>query len=250
MKPEVSVIIPAYNCEKTIEKTISSALGQVNVDVELIVVNDYSTDRTYEVVENLAKTDARIKFYSNNQNLGVAQTRNIGCSHATGKYIAFLDADDFWEMEKLDIQLAYMKNKHAQLSYTSYCIIKGDKNNNYTSYRVPAKIAYKQLLKENVIGCSTVVLESTLMKLHMFRSDFFHEDYALWLEILRAGYTAIGVNIPLVYYRKGGRSSNKLKAAKNRYIIYRRLEKLPITHSLYYMVHYLVAGILKYVCIH
>ena len=245
MKPEVSVIIPAYNSEKTIERAIRSALDQVNVEVELIVVNDCSSDETYHIIKGLAEIDERIKLYSNNQNLGVAQTRNIGCSHAKGKYIAFLDSDDFWELDKLNTQLEVMKSEHAQLSYTSYGIIRDNNKNKFTVYQVPTKIVYQQLLKENVIGCSTVVVESSLMRAHVFQTDYFHEDYALWLELLRTGCIAAGINRPLAYYRKGGRSANKLKAAKNRYVIYRRLEKLSIVQSLYYMAHYLIAGILK-----
>lgn len=246
MEPEVSVIIPAYNCEKTIKRAINSALNQADVTVEIIVLNDGSSDNTYNIIRDFAMTDERIKLYSNNQNSGVAFTRNLGCSYATGEYIAFLDSDDFWKPDKLYKQLRIMKKRSADLSFTSYFITRKGDNSDSTLYEVPITATYKSLLKENVIGCSTVVIKSSLMRTHMFNANFFHEDYVLWLELMKEGYTAIGIREPLSYYTKGGRSADKFKAAKNRWIVFRKSEKLGVFRSLYVFIAYVLSSVRKY----
>lgn len=101
--PTISVIVPAYNAENTILETIGSVQQQTFSDFELIVINDGSNDRTLELLNSL--TDSRLKIFSY-ENAGVGVARNRGISHATGKFIAFLDADDLWTPDKLELQLA------------------------------------------------------------------------------------------------------------------------------------------------
>lgn len=242
----VSVIIPAFNCENTISKTILSALHQTVASLEVIVIDDASTDQTYHLVEQISSTEHRIRLYKNPKNCGVAKTRNIGCRYAHGKYIAFLDSDDIWQADKLEKQLQELKRTQSDFSYSSYYII-SESAARKKLYKVPASTSYSQLLKENVIGCSTVLIRTDLMKEYKFSPDFFHEDYALWLTLLREGYRAVGIEEAMVFYRKGGRSSNKFKAAKNRWIIYRQLEKLSFFSSIYYLSCYFFASIRKYI---
>lgn len=243
MDPMVSVIVPAFNCEQTILATLFSALSQTVTAIEIIVVDDGSHDQTYELVRQLALKERRIRLYRNPQNHGVSQTRNNGCHYARGNYIAFLDSDDQWESDKLEKQLLALESTGADISYTSYYIVS---DNRSRLYKVPSTTSYRDLLKENIIGCSTMVLRSELMKTHAFSPAFFHEDYALWLTFLREGYKAIGVEDALVHYRTGGRSSDKLKAAKNRWMIYRKHENLKVTASLYYFLVYFLSGVKKH----
>ncbi len=243
VEPMVSVVIPAFNCEKTILQAISSVLHQTVTSVEIIVVDDGSTDQTFEIVRRFASTENTIRLHQNPQNFGVAETRNIGCRNARGNYIAFLDSDDIWETDKLEKQLKALEWTKCDFSYTSYYITS---ENGKRLYRVPATISYSSLLKENVIGCSTVMLRAEVMKEHVFNSSFFHEDYALWLTLLREGYQAIGIEEALVCYRKGGRSANKLKAAKNRWRIYREAEQISFLQSCRYMLYYICRGLAKY----
>lgn len=246
MEPVVSVVIPAYNCESTIESAIFSALNQINVEIELIVVDDFSLDNTYVKVQKLAAKNNKIRLFANDKNLGAAVTRNIGCSYAVGTYIAFLDGDDTWKENKLVKQISKMKAEDAELSFTSYYIIKDHERVNSVIYAVPPHVTFNSLLKENFIGCSTVVLKKELMNDNKFSSEFFHEDYILWLKLLRSGVKAVGVQEALVYYQMGGRSANKFNTAKNRWIVYRVAEKISLIRSIYYMIHYLLRGMLKY----
>lgn len=247
MKPEVSVIIPAYNCEKTIEKAIASALNQDNVTVELVIVDDCSEDDTPKIIDKIAEKNRQIRVLHNSENKGVSETRNIGCKQANRKYIAFLDSDDFWEPNKLEKQIHLMEHKQAGMSYTAYYIVKDDNRIESKLYQVPTYVTYNKLLKENVIGCSTVVIRTELMRNCSFNSEYFHEDYVLWLQLLRKGEIAVGVQEPLVYYKTGGRSSDKVKAMYNRFIVYRKAEKISFFKSIYYMLCYMWNGIIKYI---
>ena len=109
----ISIIIPVYNAEKTIESTINSVLNQTFIDFELIVINDGSTDSTLEIVHKI--TDPRLKVFSY-ANANQAASRNRGIAKATGEYIAFLDADDLWTPDKLESQINMLKNNSEHTS--------------------------------------------------------------------------------------------------------------------------------------
>ncbi|MBD8960688.1 MAG: hypothetical protein EGR81_08045 [Ruminococcaceae bacterium] len=104
------------------------------------------------------------------------------------------------------------------------------------------------MLTENVIGCSTVMMNRSILEKHLFPSEVYHEDYALWLELLRAGYNAVGCTEVLTEWRivKNSRSFNKRKSAKNRWIIYRKMEKLPLYKSIRVFIAYAYHGFKKH----
>ncbi|MEO1801309.1 MAG: glycosyltransferase family A protein, partial [Cyanobacteria bacterium J06629_2] len=114
--PAISVIIAAYNSQGTISETISSVLNQTFSDLEVIVIDDGSTDLTCDRVKEIA--DQRVKLFPY-QNGGVAKARNRGLAHATGEYIAFLDHDDLWVADKLEAQLsALQQSDRAEVAYS------------------------------------------------------------------------------------------------------------------------------------
>ena len=240
---KVSVIMPAYNAELYIEEAINSVLSQTYADWELIIIDDASLDKTVEIVNKIVAIDKRIVLYKNAENSGVSFTRNRGIDMATGEYIAFLDSDDIWKAHKLEKQLRELERTKADLSYTSYYLTgeKGQKR-----YKVSKSIDFEGLLKENIIGCSTVVVKADVMRKYRFDSSFFHEDYVLWLTLFRSGCTAVGIEEEMVYYRDGGRSANKFAASKNRWLVYRQHEKLPLLKSSRYMLCYILGGLKKY----
>ena len=123
MEPLISVIMPAYNSEYTIERAIESVLAQTYTRFELLVIDDYSTDNTVKLVDSFMKQDSRVILLKNTQNLGVAATRNLGCRKAKGEYLAFLDSDDVWFEDKLQKQIHFMQEKGCDLSYTAYSFI-------------------------------------------------------------------------------------------------------------------------------
>lgn len=239
----LSVILPVYNGEKTIGKAIDSVLNQKYSDIELIAVDDCSRDGTYQLLGHLSQSDSRIHVLRNEKNLGAAQSRNKGIAQAKGEYIAFIDADDCWDRDKIEKQLLVLQNKDAHLCYTASRIF--DENNNVLNSHkhVPTEISYKGLLMENVIVCSSVILRRDILPHNPFNGEYFHEDFVLWLSLLKNGCKAVGIDEPLVNYRLGGRSSNKKNAMKYRWKIYSQCEGLSFIKSLWYFSFYALTGI-------
>ena len=245
-EPLVSVIMPAYNAERFIEAAISSVLAQSVQNWELIVIDDCSCDRTYQLA--MAQKDPRIWVLRNEVNSGVAKTRNRGIALARGKYVAFLDSDDIWHPEKLERQIERLESSGAGLCYCSYAII-GEKGQRVKAdYLVPATACLKDILKENYIQCSAMLIRAEIVKKYMFCTDFYHEDYILGLDILSGGDTAVGCTEILLSWRyiESSRSFNKIKSARNRWRIYRSYLKMPWYRAAYFFLHYGAAGFHKY----
>lgn len=246
--PLVSVIMPAYNAEELIGAAMDSVLSQTVTDLELIVIEDCSKDRTRDVIDAYAQRDPRIRVLLNEQNMGVAKTRNRGIEVARGDYIAFLDSDDVWHPEKLCAQIRKMTEEDAQISYCSYAIIgpQGDKVR--ADYLVPERVTYEDLLTENCMQCSAMLIRAEVVRKLMFNTEYFHEDYILGLDMLRLGYRAVGCSEILLNWRyiENSRSFNKWRAAKNRWAIYRAYLKLPVGKTLRLFCGYTVAGLRKY----
>ncbi|MDO4490585.1 MAG: glycosyltransferase family A protein [Lachnospiraceae bacterium] len=247
-RPLISVIMPAYNAEQTIEKAIRSVCSQTYSNLELIVINDCSSDGTAELLSTMAQQDSRIHFHTNEHNLGAAGSRNRGIGLCQGAYTAFIDSDDFWYPEKLERQLTCMEKNRASICYTAYGILDAEKNELVKVYHIPERTDYTGLLKENVIGCSTVMMDTELLKRHMFQPGFYHEDYALWLKCLKEGAVAAGIDSLLVEWRyiPDSRSGNKLRSAAKRWEVYRNSEQLSLGKSLYYFSFYFINSIRKY----
>lgn len=115
MKDLVSVIIPMYNAEKYIEDTIESVINQTYKNLEIIVVDDNSSDNSSLIIEKLKKIDTRIVYIKLNENKGVANARNTGINISNGRFIAFVDSDDMWKKDKVEKQLEFMKSKNMHL---------------------------------------------------------------------------------------------------------------------------------------
>jgi len=244
--PLVTVIIPTYNSANTVEQSIESVINQTMPDFELIIVDDGSRDKTFEIISEIAKKDSRIKVLKNEFNIGVAATRNNALKIASGKYIAFLDSDDIWAKEKLEKQIELLEKIDGDICFTSYRFVNLlGMPLKRAPYIVPLKTDYHRMLRENVIGLSTALVRVDALKGIEFDSRWFHEDYALWLSLLRNGKTAWGLQEVLVTYRTGGRSSNLINVAKNRWKIYREHEGLSVIKSLYYFCCYAINGIKK-----
>lgn len=247
-RPLVSVVMPAYNAEKYIEEAIRSVMAQTVTDWELLVMDDCSSDTTAQIVQALAQEDQRIRYYPNQENVGCAASRNRGLDLCQGAYVALLDSDDVWLPEKLEKQLSLAQSTGAGLIYSSYGIMDAEGKKAKADYLVPGSVDLPAMLAENVIGCSTVMLSRAVVDQFRFETDFYHEDYALWLAILRSGILAAGCREILVRWRfvENSRSFNKVQSAKNRWKIYRNYLKLPLGKSIWYFGNYVAASLKKY----
>lgn len=246
--PLVSVIMPAYNAAQFIEESIRSVRNQTVTDWELIVVDDCSADETGQFVNRLAAEDPRIRLIRNEVNSGVAKTRNRALDLVRGQYVAFLDSDDIWYPEKLEKQIALLEKKQADLSYSSYRLVRAEDKAPIRNYLVPGETSFADMLSQNRIGCSTVVMTRELADGNRFTTEFYHEDYVLWLRMLQQGAKMAGVPEILVDYRfyPTSKAGNKLNSAKHRWDIYRRCLGLPLAKSAGYLVRYAFAGLRKY----
>lgn len=244
----VSIITPAYNAAEYIAETIESVLAQTYPKWEMLIVNDCSKDNAAEIVQSYADKDNRIKLINLKQNSGAAVARNIAIQNAKGRYIAFLDSDDLWKKEKLQKQLGFMQQNGYAFTFTAYEHFKDRKENIQNLVKVPESLNYKQALKGNQIGCLTVMLDRMQVQNINF-SKQKHEDYILWLNILKQGVTAYGLNESLALYRTGNSksiSSNKLQSAFWTWNVYRETQKLSVLKIIYYMCFYCLNGLKKH----
>lgn len=243
----ISIIMAAYNAERTIESAIRSILSQTYTNWELLVINDCSKDSTAAIVTTLASSDSRIRLLNNETNSGVSVSRKKGMEVATGTWIAVLDSDDMWAPDKLEKQLALAHKTGAELIFTGSSFIDNDGNPIDWQLHVPERLSYHELLKQNLVSNSSVLVKSALYKQFYAVGDEMHEDFAIWLGITKTGRDAYGLDEPLLIYRlaNASKSSNKVKAAKMNWNTYRYVGLNPIAAG-YYMCWYVVKGLLKY----
>lgn len=244
----VSIITPAYNAAAYIAETIESVFAQTYTNWEMLIVNDCSKDNTAEIVQSYAAKDKRIKLINLKQNSGAAVARNTAIQNAKGRYIAFLDSDDLWKKEKLQKQIEFMQQNGYAFAFTNYEHFKETKENIQNQVQVPKRLNYNQALKGNQIGCLTVMLDrKQIQNIHFTTQK--HEDYILWLNILKQGITAYGMQESLALYRTGNSKSisgNKLQSALWTWRVYREIQKLSVVKSMYYMWFYVVNGLKKH----
>lgn len=244
----VSIIMPAFNAESYIEESILSVIKQTWQNWELLIIDDCSQDHTIDIIKNYIAIDKRISLLSNTSNLGVAESRNKGVQEAHGEWIAFLDSDDLWAPDKLMHQINLIQCQNTFFVFTGSAFIDDAGHKNSYILHVPSRISYKELLKQNLISCSSVLLHRNLLLSHPMKPGSIHEDFVTWLTILRdTGITAYGINQPLLLYRihANSKSSQKWKAAVMNWNVYRNIG-LNFVSCCYYQMHYAFRNILKY----
>lgn len=244
----VSIITPAYNAERFINETIDSVLKQSMSNWELIVLDDGSVDRTQEIVAEYAQKDARIRLVVNENNMGVAKTRNRGLELFRGRYVAFLDSDDYWEPQMLEKMVARAEETGADIIYCSYALVDEDGQRVCNDFIVPPQTTFQESIIRSVITCSTVLITAELARSNRFPVNMYHEDIAMWFRILRDGGVACGVTEVLAAYRqrKDSRSADKLVSAYRRWLIYRKHLRMSWWQSMSTMIRYAYYGLIKY----
>lgn len=216
MNETVSVVIPAYNNADFLAACIESVQAQTYKDWELFVIDDASTDDSHAVASVYAAIDPRIKAVTLARNSGnPARPRNTGIAMATGRYIAFLDADDMWMAHKLEKQVSFMRNGDKAFSFTRLQIISPDGDHKRFSPRPPAKVDYNEYIRNTCIPPSSVMIDKRQLPDFRFVEDLKrHEDFVTFVNALKT-VDAYGMDEALVRYRRGHESlsSNIAKAA-------------------------------------
>jgi len=223
--PIVSVVTPVYNAALFLEKTIQSVLNQTYPHWELLLIDDCSTDTSFEIAKGYSEKDSRIKSYQLSENQGAGIARNLGIKEASGSYIAFLDADDLWFPEKLQKQVDFMINNHCNICYSSYQLMNEDGSLQSEIVEALPNLTYKKLLKSNYIGNLTGIYNVEVLGKIYAPTIRKRQDWALWLTALKIEKKAMGIKEPLAYYRlrKDSISKNKTALLKYNYAVYNKV---------------------------
>lgn len=224
----VSVITPVYNAEKYLRSTIDSVLNQTYKNIEIILVDDCSTDNSAEIIKDIMGKHPEVVYFKQSDNWGAGAARNKALEIARGQYVAFLDSDDLWIFNKIEKQICFMKESGCPFSYTAIEMIDEDGNIIKKRRNISEQCDYNYLLHNTIIATSSVVLDRSVLgdiRMPLRRGG---QDYATWLKLLRTGIVAYGINESLVKYRirKDSLSSNKLKSVKQIWEIQTKDEKI------------------------
>ncbi|MBY5985173.1 glycosyltransferase family 2 protein [Halomonas sp. DP5Y7-2] len=239
-RPAFSIIMPVYKCSGTILESVSSVLNQTFRNFELLVIDDCCPQGSTSRLD--VYDDPRIHIYKLEINGGVAAARNFAISKARGSYIAFLDADDVWKEKKLELQYDLLSSNELVVCSYYYRF----SPNEYSVVTCDSKIDYYALLKSNKIGNLTGVYNCDILG-KFYQENCGHEDYLMWLNVVKkAGYARVVPQVLAGYRVVGGSlSSNKFRAAKWQWYIYRNKIGLSFFKSSWFFAHYIINSLLK-----
>lgn len=237
-RPAVSIVTPVWNAQATLACTVASVQAQTRADWEMWLIDDGSTDGSRALARSLAAGDPRLRVLSLGENRGAAQARNEGIRAARGGRIAFLDADDLWDPEKLARQLAFMDAHGHAFVFCAYRRIDAA-GRPLGVVAAPARVERDEALRGNVIGCLTAVYDADMLGRVEMPDVRRRQDYALWLRLL-ARVPAYGLPEVLASYRlrPDSLSADKRVAARATWEVLRRVEGLGRARAGYYFLHY------------
>lgn len=244
--PLVSIITPAFNSEKFIAETIQSVQNQTYTNWEMIVVDDFSSDKTVSIVSKMAQSDKRIRLFQLNENVGTGIARNTGLEKATGRFIAFLDSDDLWKPMKLQIQIDFLLINNSPFAFSFYDCINEEGNSLNKRIEAPRDLSYKQLFFCNYVGNLTGIYDANYFGKIAISSTRKRQDWMLWLTILKKIKTAQPITESLAYYRirENSISASKRDLLKHNFAVYKDFHGFNLVISLFCMVGFLFAQLI------
>ncbi|RLC39557.1 MAG: hypothetical protein DRH33_02555 [Candidatus Nealsonbacteria bacterium] len=230
----ISVIIPSYNSGKYLNEAIESVVNQTYKNLEIIIINDGSSDDTEEIAKKWQQKDERVRYINHKINRGPAAARNTGIKNAQGEYVAFLDADDVWLPQKIEIQIKKIKELGADLVFSNWYVWEPEKKIKIRAFESnPVENNRKNLLsflvKKNFGNSSTALIKRLVLEeVGLFDESLrFSEDYDLWLRFLLKGMRIAFINEPLIYCRKHPKqaSRNIYRMRLSRLIIFKKIAR-------------------------
>ena len=242
----VSVIMPYYNKRNYFFKSISSVLNQTYVNLEILIVYDDQNRDDLKYIQDCIKKDSRAKIILNDKNRGVAFSRNKAISVARGEYIAFLDCDDYWEVNKIEMQMNFMLTNSYDFSYTTYQVV-NSKDKIVKKIRARKKLEYNELLKSCDIGLSSVILKRKLLNNIKFPELKTKEEFVLWLSLAKSSVELIGFDKPLMFWRQtpNSLSSSVLQKLKDAFKVYHLYERKNFFYSIFYVIRLSIYAFFK-----
>ena len=246
-QPLVSIIMPSFNAERYIAHSIESVLAQTYRHWELLVTDDCSTDSTPQIVRAFAEKDERINFAIAPKHQGIALTRNLSIHRAKGRFVAFLDNDDLWLPNKLEIQIGFMLSNNYAFSYSAYELMNEDGTPKHKVIKTKGEVDYYKYLRNTILGSGTIVMDVQQTGTLVMPLNATSDDMALWCEVLKDGFVAYPINDVLMRYRirNNSASANKIKASCDVWRVYRQQEKLSLWFSLWCFVGYAFNAVKK-----
>jgi glycosyltransferase involved in cell wall biosynthesis len=241
-----TVIMPCYNGQKFIAQAIESVLRQTFPDFELIIINYGSTDDSLKIIESFAKQDKRIQVISNKKNRGLSATRNRGLDNTKGRFVAFLDCDDWWPEEKLATYAHAHKRGH-DLVFSNYHIIHSN-NKKIIRIKVPTCVSFNDLKYSNHIPVSSAAYNFEKIPHKRFKVMELSEDWLFWLEVIKHLNRPIGIQTSLMIYRQhdDNMSANKFKMIIKAWDIFRTEHHWGVIRSSFGMFRYALSKVRKF----
>jgi glycosyltransferase involved in cell wall biosynthesis len=244
--PEVSIITPCYNSSRFLAETIRSVESQTFTDWEWLVTDDCSKDNSVEIFQSL--NNPKIKIFKTEKNGGAGYARNISLKHASGRFITFLDADDFWEATFLEEMISFMKKENAEIAYSNYARCDENMLPKIEDFKADTVVTFKNLLKTCRLSLLSSMYDSSRVGKEYFPEGSKREDHVMWLNLLKKISLAKPLPKTLAKYRMHSASISRKKQyiVKDQYLVYKDYMKFSTAKSLYYTANWALNGFLKY----
>ena len=241
----VSIIMPSWNTGRFIAESIESVLHQTYQNWELLIVDDCSTDDTDVVVESFK--DSRIRYLKNEKNSGAALTRNRAIREARGEWIAFLDSDDLWQPEKLEKQVAFMKEHDYVFTYHDFEKIDEESKPLNVYVSGPAVVTKRKMYNYGYPGCLTFMYSAKALGEIQIKDIKKNNDYAILLKLCKkADCYLLPENLARYRIRKVSISHDKLKKKlKSHYDLFHYCDEKPAVVAVWFACWNMFYGVLK-----
>lgn len=241
----ISVIVPVFNGSSFLSRALGSIQEQTYKNFEVIVVDDASTDNSAAIINNFCESDSRFRILRLTNNSGGGVARNAGLAAAKGRYVAFLDCDDYWLPNKLKLQLDVLeKNAHVALVCSGFFSMYAD--GTFKKIIPPEQIRVKRLQFTNDICCSSVMVDLDRTGHLVFPNIRYRQDWGLWLKIFEKHPMALCISEPLLVYRNySGISATKARVIIKQWIFFRDNCRYGVIKSVVYFLFYAINGIVK-----
>ncbi len=243
---EISIITPVYNSSPFLEDTINCVLNQTFQDWEWILTDDKSTDNSVEIIQRFQ--DPRIKLVIAEKNGGAGHARNLSLKEAIGKYITFLDADDFWEPNFLEEMVTFMKRENAELAYSNYARCDENLNPQIADFIADKDVTFSNLLKTCRLSLLSTMYDSSRVGKEYFPEGTKREDHVMWLNLLKKIPIGKPLAKTMAKYRMHPQSISRKKTniMLDQYLVYKDYMHYSTLKSMYYTANWAFNGFKKY----
>ena len=243
---QISIISPVYNSSKYLHQTIASVLDQTFSDWEWLITDDCSNDNSVEIIKST--NDSRIKLIQSEENGGAGHARNLSLEKATGRFITFLDADDFWEPNFLEEMIGFMKKENAEIAYSNYARCDENLVPKIDDFKADKEVTFNNLLKTCRLSLLSSMYDSQRVGKEFFPEGSKREDHVMWLNLLKKIPEGKPYPKTMAKYRMHASSVSRKKTniMKDQYLVYKDYMKFSTLKSWYYTANWAFNGFMKY----